>query len=93
MPDKIQLEFALGCFDEFEGTQEELDQLIADLQQLADSGELFEELGISEEDLANITVGGVFDGELPDEVARMIFGDEEVEAECYDLHQRKRTLH
>jgi hypothetical protein len=38
---KIELKFAPGCFDSFDGTQEELDELIAELQALADSGELF----------------------------------------------------
>lgn len=37
-PTKIS--FAPGCFDNFAGTQEELDALIAEIQQLADSGEL-----------------------------------------------------
>lgn len=36
---KVQIEFAPGCFDAFEGTQEELDQLIAEIQQMFDSGE------------------------------------------------------
>jgi transcription antitermination factor NusG len=36
------VEFAPGCFDSFEGTQEELDELIAEIQRLADTGELFE---------------------------------------------------
>ena len=35
----MQLEFAPGCFDEFEGTQEELDDLIAELQRLVATGE------------------------------------------------------
>lgn len=36
------VEFAPGCFDSFEGTQEELDELIAEIHRLADTGELFE---------------------------------------------------
>jgi hypothetical protein len=39
---KKELKFAPGCFDAFEGTQEELDELILEIQRLADSGELFE---------------------------------------------------
>lgn len=35
----MQLEFAPGCFDEFEGTQEELDELVAELQRLVATGE------------------------------------------------------
>lgn len=40
---KIKVEFAPGCFDNFEGTQEELDQFIAEIQRMADSGELVEQ--------------------------------------------------
>lgn len=40
---KIKVEFAPGCFDEFEGTQAELDDLIAEIQRMADTGELFED--------------------------------------------------
>lgn len=36
----IKVEFAPGCFDNFEGTQEELDQIIADIERMAKSGEL-----------------------------------------------------
>ena len=39
---KLKVIFAEGCFDDFDGTQEELDALIAQLQGLADSGELLE---------------------------------------------------
>jgi len=39
---KIKVEFAPGCFDNFEGTQEELDGLIAEIMRLAESGEMQE---------------------------------------------------
>ena len=39
---KITVTFAPGSFDNFEGTQEELDQLIAEITRMAESGELFE---------------------------------------------------
>jgi two-component sensor histidine kinase len=39
-PKKIQVIFTPGCFDDFEGTQEELDEFIAEIQRMADSGEL-----------------------------------------------------
>jgi hypothetical protein len=38
---KIEIVFAPGCFDDFEGTQEELDQMIQQLKDMAESGELF----------------------------------------------------
>ncbi len=31
---KMKIEFAPGCFDNFEGTQEELDKMVADIQDL-----------------------------------------------------------
>lgn len=37
-----KIEFAPGCFDGFEGTQEELNELIAELTRLAETGEIFE---------------------------------------------------
>lgn len=39
---KIRVEIAPGAFDSFEGTQEELDELIAEINRLAETGELFE---------------------------------------------------
>jgi hypothetical protein len=36
----VKIEFVPGAFDQFEGTQEELDAFIAELQRMADSGEL-----------------------------------------------------
>lgn len=35
----LKLEFAPGCFDQFEGTQEELDELIAEIKRMFASGE------------------------------------------------------
>lgn len=37
-----EIVFAPGCFDNFDGTQEELDEMIAEIQRLVESGELFE---------------------------------------------------
>ena len=42
MTKEIKIEFAEGCFDEFEGTQEELAELIAELQNRIQNGTLFE---------------------------------------------------
>lgn len=38
----LKIEFAPGCFDNFEGTQEELDELIAEIHRMVASGELEE---------------------------------------------------
>jgi NTP pyrophosphatase (non-canonical NTP hydrolase) len=40
---KVEIVFAPGCFDNFEGTQEELNEFIAELNRLAETGELFEQ--------------------------------------------------
>lgn len=39
---KINVEFAPGCFDDFDGTQEELDDIIKQIQDMAQTGELLE---------------------------------------------------
>ena len=36
---EYKVEFAPGCFDEFEGTQEELEELVAEIQRMFASGE------------------------------------------------------
>lgn len=41
--DKVRIEFAPGAFDDFDGTQEELDELISELEQKIEDGTLFEE--------------------------------------------------
>ena len=38
----MKLIFAEGCFDEFDGTQEELIEMIKDLQTMVDDGTLLE---------------------------------------------------
>jgi hypothetical protein len=40
---EMQLEFAPGCFDDFEGTQEELDELVEHIKQAFCSGKFAEE--------------------------------------------------
>ena len=39
---KIKIIFTEGCFDDFDGTQEELDELVAQITAMAESGELLE---------------------------------------------------
>jgi hypothetical protein len=39
---KLKVEFAPGCFDNFEGTQEELQELIAEIHRLVNTGEIFD---------------------------------------------------
>jgi hypothetical protein len=40
MTDKLKVIFAEGCFDDFDGTQEELAEFIADIQNMANNGTL-----------------------------------------------------
>ena len=62
--------FAEGCFDNFEGTQEELDELIAEIQRLVDTGEIFERSvpldidGLDETELAQLAESLLDEGEL-----------------------------
>jgi hypothetical protein len=51
---KIKIIFAPGCFDDFEGTQEELDKLIKELEAKLSDGSFLEDsepLELSEEEL------------------------------------------
>jgi hypothetical protein len=50
MNEKVKITFMPGCFDSFEGTQEELDELIKEIQHLADSGLLLENSESIDED-------------------------------------------
>ena len=38
----LQVIFAPGCFDNFDGTQEELDELVAEINKMVETGEIFE---------------------------------------------------
>lgn len=42
MTEAKKIVFVPGCFDNFEGTQEELDEFVAMITQMAESGELEE---------------------------------------------------
>ena len=55
---KIKIEFAPGCFDNFNGTQEELDEFLAEISRMIESGEFFED-AISIEDLDEIEIDNI----------------------------------
>jgi hypothetical protein len=38
----LKIEFAPGAFDDFEGTQEELDELVSEIQRMFESGDFLE---------------------------------------------------
>jgi len=62
MNKKLTLKFAPGAFDDFDGTQEELDQLVKTIQEAVDSGEILQmsqevdldELATEDPELADI---------------------------------------
>lgn len=77
MKDKGKLIFAPGCFDNFNGTQEELDALVAELIAKFESGELIAE---SEEiDLDSL------DPEEAEELLRL-FGESDTDTPSRLLH-------
>jgi hypothetical protein len=41
LPNGLKLVFAPGCFDQFDGTQEELDALIKEIEEAFENGEAF----------------------------------------------------
>ena len=62
----IEIEFAPGCFDAFEGTQEELDALVADIKNMF-AGKTREELEAESRELSDDDWD-----EMPDEVKEQI---------------------
>lgn len=77
MTDKTapKIVFAPGCFDTFDGTQEELDELVAEINRLVESGELMEKS--VPVDMENI------DPELEQMLSEMLDQIDELEGEEY----------
>lgn len=59
----LTIVFAPGCFDNFEGTQEELDEMVAEIRQMVESGEFTDSSHELTEEEFN---------ELPDEVKEQL---------------------
>jgi hypothetical protein len=60
---KIEVKFAPGAFDNFEGTQEEFDEMLTEIHRLVESGDIFtDSRELTEEE---------FD-ELPEEVKQQL---------------------
>lgn len=78
--DKFKIVFGPGCFDGFDGTQEELDELVAEINRMVESGEIFEGANPVEFD------------DLPDEVLAALFRDGLTE-EDISFNPGTRTLH
>lgn len=54
---KLKVVFAEGCFDNFEGTPEEMQELIAEIHRLVDSGEIFDQaVPVTEQDVEEIEI-------------------------------------
>ena len=83
MTDKeIKIVFSPGCFDNFDGSQEELDQLVKEIQDMVSDGSLFDETKLlTEEDL----------DDLPPEVLESIARDLEMIKDL-DGEEIKRKL-
>ena len=75
---KIKVEFAPGCFDSFDGTQQELDDIVAHIREMAESGQL--------EELSQPLTDDVLE-ELSEEEQQFLL--EQLEDET---HGRKSTL-
>ena len=59
-PKKLKIQFAEGCFDSFEGSQEELQELIAHIWQMAEDGTILDNarpLSPEEEEFINTLKG------------------------------------
>ena len=67
---KVELVFAPGCFDSFEGTQAELDELIAEIQASFDSGD-FMTKAVPLADLDDEEISEIMDN-IPDNEIRTL---------------------
>jgi hypothetical protein len=69
---KLKIVFAEGCFDNFVGTQEELDELMASLQSMVEDGTFFENAtAVSMEDM----MADILSGDVPEEVLGQILAE------------------
>lgn len=84
---KMEVVFAPGCFDNFEGTQEELDALIKEIQQGVDDGTLFEKS-------TPVTIDSLLENLDEDEVEELLMQLDALEDGEFDLGTdvRPRTL-
>jgi len=83
----LKIEFAPGCFDNFEGTQEELDALMAEIERMFKSGEI-------QASAQKLDVDSMSDEELA-KFAQLVLSEEELaelEAMGMPVGENKRTL-
>lgn len=68
--EKVKVQFEPGCFDNVDMTQEELDEFIAEIKAMAESGELFENsIMITEDNFHEL------DEDIQEQIAAMLLGD------------------
>jgi hypothetical protein len=80
--------FAPGCFDDFDGTQEELDDLVAEITALVQSGEVAEMLEeVSVEDLDDLSP------ELEEFLKIALEADEHDLRQIFEGPRTGKTLH
>lgn len=81
---ELKIEFAPGCFDNFDGTQEELDELVATISGMVADGSFLENSReLTEEDLED----------LPLELLESIYNDLEVINDTTSVeNNRKKKL-
>jgi len=84
---KMEVVFAPGCFDNFEGTQEELDALIKEIQQGVEDGTLFEKS-------TPVTIDSLLENLDEDEVEELLMQLDALEDGDFDpgTDVRPRTL-
>jgi len=79
--DKIKVEFAPGCFDNFEGSQEELEEFIAEITRLAESGELADNtIMVTEENI----------DEIPEDILEWLDGLLENDLENFEVKRNSK---
>jgi hypothetical protein len=76
---KMKIVFAPGCFDDFEGTQEELNELLAEINRIVHTDELLDN---------TLLLGGLDDEDLPDDVVEWI-----LDLDTEDADFPKNTRH
>lgn len=83
---KMEVVFAPGCFDNFDGTQEELDQLIKEIQESVDNGTLFEKS-------SPVSIESLLENLSEEEVEDLLNTIDQMEdAESIDFSTPRRTL-
>jgi hypothetical protein len=83
---ELKIVFAPGCFDHFEGTQEELDSLMAEIERMFKAGEV-------QKEAVRLNVDDLDDDELATYARALLSEEELAELEAMGMPSApKRTL-